>query len=341
MENLAEIKKNALNSIEKAADEEALKLLKIEYLGRSGKLTMVLRGLKDMPEVKRKEMGAKANALRQELEGAFQKREKDLRGAVRAVHLQREKIDISLPGTKTPVGHLHPLTKIKNEVEDIFVSLGFEIVEGPEMELEHYAFDALNMPKDHPAREMWDTLWLEPFKDRVLLRPQTSSVQIRYMEKHEPPFRIIAPGRVFRHEATDASHDIQFHQVEGLAVGEDISVANFKHVILSFFRKLFGKDMQIRLRPSFFPFVEPGFEVDISCAQCKGKGCSVCKSSGWLEVMGAGMVHPNVFKAAGYNPKLWRGFAFGVGLDRLAMTKYKIPDIRFFQANDIRFLRQF
>ncbi|MBI5046061.1 MAG: phenylalanine--tRNA ligase subunit alpha [Candidatus Niyogibacteria bacterium] len=341
MDSLEEIKKNALNSIEKAADEEALKLLKIEYLGRSGNLTMILRGLKDMPEAERRVMGALANALRQELEGAFQNGEKNLGAIAKTAHFKQEKIDISLPGAKIPVGHLHPLTKIKKEVEEIFISLGFEVVEGPEMEREHYAFDALNMPKDHPAREMWDTLWLEPLKDRMLLRPQTSSVQIRYMEKHEPPFRIIAPGRVFRYEATDVSHDIQFHQVEGLVVGEDISVANLKHITLSFFRKLFGKDSQIRLRPSFFPFVEPGFEVDISCAQCQGRGCSVCKSSGWLEVMGAGMVHPNVFKAVGYNPKLWRGFAFGVGLDRLAMTKYKIPDIRFFSENDIRFLRQF
>lgn len=345
MNELDKIQKTALKNIEKAADEVVLKLLKVEYLGRKGKLTKILRELKNLAVEKRASIGKRANLLRQKLEESFSEKEKSLKERIKKSALLKERIDVTLPGKKPLIGRLHPLTKIRNEVEEIFTALGFAIAEGPEIETEHYNFDALNIPADHPAREMWDTFWIDESGaakgKKFLLRVHTSPVQIRYMETHQPPFRLIAPGKVFRYEATDASHDIQFYQVEGLIVGKDVSAANFKDLVLIFFKKLFKKEVKIRLRPSFFPFVEPGFEVDMSCIQCGGKGCSVCSKTGWLEIMGAGMVHPNVFKAAGYNPRLWQGIAFGAGLDRLAMMKYKIPDIRFFHANDIRFLKQF
>ena len=270
-------------------------------------------------------------------------------------------MDISRPGTRAEKGHLHPLTQITREITDIFSALGFEVVEGPEVETEYYNFDALNIPESHPAREMWDTFWLKQSakgglfaqsdlqsksdlgqkKSRLLLRTHTSPVQVRYMETHNPPFRIIVPGRAYRYEATDASHDVQFHQVECLMVDKNVSIASFKAIIQEFFSRLFTKRVTIRLRPSYFPFTEPSFEIDISCIYCKGKGCSICKKTGWLELAGAGMVHPNVFKAAGYNPQEVRGFAFGMGIDRVAMMKYNIPDIRFFRSGDVRFLNQF
>ncbi len=246
--------------------------------------------------------------------------------------------DITVPGEKQETGTLHPLTYIRRTVEDIFRSMGFAIVEGPQIENEWYNFDALNIPKDHPARDMWDTFWL---KDGRLLRTHTSPVQIRFMENHQPPFRIVAPGRIFRHEATDASHETNFYQMEGLMVGKDISASNFKAMIQEFLSKFFNSKIDIRLRPSFFPFTEPSFEVDISCLVCNGKGCSVCSKTGWLELMGAGMVHPNVLKNSGINSKKWQGFAFGVGMDRLAMMKYKIDDIRLLYSGDLRFLKQF
>lgn len=283
---------------------------------------------------------------------------------------QPEKLDVTIPGEKTEKGHLHPITQVLRKAEEIFSSLGFNVVEGPEVETEWYNFDALNIPKDHPARDMWDTFWIKPRNDAeinaekrgkvqrnsafrvrrssaLLLRTHTSPVQIRYMEKHQPPFRIVVPGRVFRYEATDASHEINFYHLEGLMVDKNISAANFKAIIERFFQLFFQKNITTRIRPSYFPFTEPGFEVDISCAVCRGKGCSVCSKRGWIEVAGAGMVHPQVFKAGGLIPKSvnqktgWQGFAFGIGLDRLAMMKYKIDDVRLLYGGDLRFLRQF
>ncbi len=237
--------------------------------------------------------------------------------------------DITAPGKKPVFGHLHPLTQVRRKVEEIFQSMGFSVLEGPEAETEWYNFDALNIPKDHPARDMWDTLWLKPENSKLLLRTHTSPVQIRYMEKNQPPLRIIVPGKAFRHEATDASHEINFYQLEGLMVDKAVSAANFKAIIEEFFKRFFGRPAEIRMRPSYFPFVEPGFEIDIKW------------DKGWLEMMGAGMVHPKVLKNSGLNPKLWQGFAFGIGLDRLAMMKYKIDDIRLFYSGDLRFLHQF
>jgi phenylalanyl-tRNA synthetase alpha chain len=345
MESIEQIKQQALGEIAFVNDVTALRDVEVKYLGRAGKLTEILRGLKDLSEDDRHEQGRAANELRVLLETEIESRRKSLENAGYEENLQREKIDITAPGRKHVRGHLHPLTIIRRDIEQIFVSMGFEIAEGPELEYEWYNFDALNIPEHHPARDMQDTFWVKAEPDsqkgRLVPRTHTSPVQVRYMQTHNPPFRIIIPGRVFRQEASDASHSMQFDQLESLMVGRDVSAANFKAIIQTLFSKLFRKDVQIRMRPSYFPFTEPSFEVDMTCLQCAGSGCSVCKHSGWLEMGGAGMVHPNVFKAAGYNPKDVQGFAFGFGIDRLALMKYKIPDIRLLYQNDIRFLRQF
>ena len=255
------------------------------------------------------------------------------------INTKKDLFDPTIPGEKIETGHLHPLTLITKLAEEIFSEIGFTIALGPEIEDEKHNFDDLNIPQDHPARDMWDTFWLK--EGQKLLRTHTSPVQIRYMENNNPPIRIIAPGRIFRHEATDASHEINFYQLEGLMIDKEISVSNFKAIIQEFLSRFFGKVVEARLRPSFFPFTEPSFEVDMSCLVCEGTGCSVCKKTGWIEIMGAGMVHPNVLRAGNINPKDWQGFAFGIGLDRLAMMKYKIDDIRLLYSGDLRFLKQF
>lgn len=238
-------------------------------------------------------------------------------------------------------GHIHPLTLVMRDSVSILKELGFEYAEGPEIETEYYNFDSLNIPASHPARDMWDTFWLKPLSAKKLLRTHTSPVQIRYMEKNKPPIRIIVPGKVFRHEATDATHEAQFYQIEGLAVAKDITLSNLKHVLTVFFSKLFGSKSKVRFRPSFFPFVEPGVEIDVSCFKCKGKGCSVCKQAGWIEVMGAGMVHPNVLRNVGIDPRVYQGFAFGGGVDRFAMIKYGVDDVRLLYNGDLRVVNQF
>ncbi|MDP3778735.1 MAG: phenylalanine--tRNA ligase subunit alpha [bacterium] len=352
--DLAHIQENALQEIKKAQTPEAVEDLRIQYLGRKGALTAILRSLKDLPPEERSRLGAQANMLQQQLSTLLDERMAILQKTVRESLLKKEWVDVTRPGAQVERGHLHPLTKITREMTGIFSSMGFEIVDGPEVETEYYNFDALNIPESHPAREMWDTFWLRGNQnerktknekrkksERLLLRTHTSPVQIRYMETHNPPFRIIVPGRVYRYEATDVSHDVQFHQIEGLVVDNNVSIASFKAIIQEFFSRLFTKRVTIRLRPSYFPFTEPSFEVDISCVYCSGKGCSICKRTGWLELAGAGMVHPNVFKAAGYNAKEVRGFAFGMGIDRVALMKYNIPDIRFFRSGDLAFLKQF
>lgn len=238
-------------------------------------------------------------------------------------------------------GHLHPINRMIRRINEIFSDLGFSLVEGPELENEYYNFDALNIPEFHPARDLWDTVWVKPEKDRKQLRPHTSPVQIRYMENNKPPFRIIVPGKVFRQEATDATHETQFYQLEGLMVDKDVSLAHLKGVFKYFFDNFFGVEVNIRLRPSYFPFVEPGVELDLSCFNCKGEGCSVCKYTGWIELVGAGMVHPKVLEHGGVNPRHWQGFAFGMGLDRLVMLTYGIDDIRLFYSGDLRLIDQF
>lgn len=236
--------------------------------------------------------------------------------------------------------HTHPITGLIREINSIFHEMGFEFAEGPEIETEHYNFDALNVPPNHPARDMQDTFWVKS-QNRLVMRTHTSPVQVRYMESHEPPFRIIVPGKVFRNEATDATHEAQFYQLEGLMVGKDITLGTLKSVLDTFLKKLVGKDIQTRFRPSYFPFVEPGVEVDMSCFKCEGKGCSICKQTGWIEIMGAGMVHPNVLQNAGIDSRVWQGFAFGAGIDRIAMLAYGIDDVRLFYSGDLRFVNQF
>ena len=353
-EDLAHIRENALQAIAKADTPEAVEGLRIQYLGRKSALISALRSLKDLSPEDRKQIGAQAQALQKEITDLLDERMGAIRSTLRESVLEKEWVDVTRPGVPSEKGHVHPLTKITREMIAIFSAMGFETVDGPEVETEYYNFDALNIPASHPAREMWDTFWLKDRQriagaksqrsvrhDHLLLRTHTSPVQIRYMETHNPPIRIIVPGRVYRYEATDASHDIQFHQIEGLVVDRNISIANFKAVIQEFFSRLFTKRVTIRLRPSYFPFTEPSVEVDISCVYCNQKGCSLCKRTGWLELAGAGMVHPNVFKAAGYNPKDVRGFAFGMAIDRMALMKYGIPDIRLFRSGDLKFLKQF
>jgi len=303
----------------------------------------MLRGLAALPVEERKTLGAGANVVREDLEAALAAKE----NAVTERDLSAlSGIDISLPGRPWPSGKLHPVTRIVNEITDIFSSLGFSIVEGPEVELDRYNFDALNIPKEHPARDTMQTFWVDDVDAKgerhVLLRTHTSPMQVRFMEKYkEPPIRIVVPGRVFRYEATDASHMPMFHQVEGLMVDRNVSLADLKGTLFEFARRFFGPDRKVRFRCDFFPFVEPGVEMAVECASCKGSGCRVCGNSGWLEILGAGMVHPKVLEGVGIDPQVYTGFAFGMGVERLPMLRYGIDDIRLFYANDLRFLRQF
>jgi len=336
---LSKIRRAFLKEVKKAGDLKNLDEIYRKYSGKKGEITKILRSLKKLPKEKRGKIGKEANLLKEFIGKEIKKLAEKLKEKAKIELLKREWIDVTRPGKKIKIGHLHLLTQVKRKVEEIFQSMGFSAVEGPEVETEWYNFDALNIPKDHPARDMWSTFWLKV--DKFLLRTHTSPIQIHYMEKNQPPLRIIAFGRVFRREATDAGHEINFYHVEGLMVDKDISIANFKAIIEEFFKKFLGEEAKIRLKPSFFPFTEPSFEIDVSCPLCQQKGCLICKNSGWVEIMGAGMVHPNVFKNSGLNPKDWQGFAFGMGLDRLAMMKYKINDIRLFYSGDLRFLKQF
>lgn len=316
--------------IEDVKNLDELENLRVKYLGRKSEFSGLISSLKNLSVEERREIGEKANDLKKEMHNLVAEKTEDLHYRK---SISEPLLDISKPGEKIEAGHLHILTKVEEEIKQIFLSMNFSVVEGPEVETEYYNFDALNIPKNHPARDMWDTFWLKQQnrKNRLLLRTHTSPVQIRYMEKHQPPFQIIAPGRVFRYEATDASHEINFGQLEGLMIGKDVSLANFKFVVEEFFKKFFkGQKIEFRFIPSYYPFVEPGLDVAIKL-----------KGGKWMEVAGAGMVHRNVLKAAGYNPNEWQGFAFGFGPDRLAMIKYNIPDIRLFYSGDLRFVKQF
>jgi phenylalanyl-tRNA synthetase alpha chain len=335
------LKNTAEKEIKLVEDLNGLQDFSKKYLGKQGELTQILRSLKDLPKRERIMVGKDANELKNFLVSIYEEKEAQLKEKGIKAAQEKEWIDVTAPGEKIAIGTLHPLTLARRKVEEIFKSMGFEVVEGPDIETEWYNFDALNIPKDHPARDAWDTFYL---KNGFLLRTHTSPVQVRYMEKNKPPFRIIVPGNVYRHEATDPSHEFQLQQVEGLMVGEDISAASLKAVVGEFFVRFFDKNVEFRFRPDFFPFTEPSFDISITCLVCGGKGCSVCKESGWLEVAGAGMVHQNVFKSAGLirkDGKKWQGWAFGFGLERLVMLKHKINDIRMFRSGDIRFLKQF
>ena len=356
-QKILNIKTQAVEEIKKVQSEKELFDSRVKYLGRKSELNKILKSLKNLPLKEKKKIGPLANAVKKEIGEEIKKAEKIIRSKV---DLEKEKIDITAPGKKIKRGHLHPLTIVQNEIEDIFTSMGFEIADGPEVETEFYAFDALNIPKNHPARDVWDTFFIKNLRQRrisfwpkkskiknqnlrekILLRPHTSPVQARYMRKHKPPFRIIAPGRCFRNEATDSSHEHTFNQFEALVVGDDINAGHFKYVGQEFFSRFFKKELKVRLRPSFFPFTEPSFEFDISCVVCGGKGCSICSQTGWLEIGGAGMVNQAVFEAVGYPRNRYQGFAWGFGVERLAMMRYKIDDIRLFYSGDLRFIDQF
>lgn len=353
-EQIRAILEEGKKALEAAKTEADIAEWEIRYLGRKSALNMILKGLKDLSPEEKRVVGPAGNQAKAELASAFAAAKESL--LEKGIDWEREAIDVTAPGARTAAGHLHPITKIEHEIEDIFSSMGFAIADGPEVETEHYNFDALNVPKDHPARDMQDTFWLaspslgkggvkgaKGQKDRFVLRTHTSPVQVRYMEKHKPPFRIIIPGRVFRNEATDASHEHTFHQFECLMVGREgeVSVATFKHVAETFFTAFFGEKVTVRLRPSFFPFTEPSFEFDISCVLCGAKGCPTCKQTGWLEIGGAGMVNQKVFEASGYKRGEYQGFAWGFGVTRLALMKYRITDIRLLMSGDLRFIRQF
>jgi len=326
--------------IEVATCREDVEALRVKYLGRKGVLTRLLRAMGELPREARAEAGKELNQRKSDLEAALAQRIQQLESEEEAALDSDEAwLDISAPGHRVKRGHLHPLTIVSRKLETIFRSLGFHVLDGPEVESEFFNFEALNIPADHPARDMQDTFWL---KDGHLLRTHTSPVQIRAMKRFEPPFKAIVPGRCFRYEATDASHDSVFYQCEGLMIGRDISVAHLIYSMKTLLRLIFGRDdVKIRLRPGYFPFVEPGFELDMYCLICEGKGCSVCKQTGWLEVLPCGLVHPNVLRHGGIDPGEWSGFAFGLGLTRLTMMLYGIRDIRLIMGGDLRFLEQF
>lgn len=342
MDELKETRKKALSSINSAGSLKELESLFKNLLGKKGEVSSLFKSLKNLPSDEKKKKGKELNDLKRDLEKELEKKRKKL--IKEESKKEKELFDFTLPGKKAVLGKFHPLTVIRKEATDLFKGMGFSIYEGPEIESEWYNFDALNFPKDHPAREMQDTLFIKKDNDKekqLLMRTHTSPMQVRIMEESQPPLKIVVPGRVFRNEATDASHEINFYQLEGFMVGSDISVSNFRAIMEEFCKGFFKKDIGIRLRPSYFPFTEPSFEVDVECTNCLSEGCSVCSNTGWVEVIGAGMIHPNVLKNSGLNPQEWRGFAFGMGLDRLAMIRYRIDDVRLFYSGDLRFLKQF
>ncbi len=337
MEDLEKLKSDIDKDFSSVQDEKSLDDFRIKYLGRNGLLTHVLRNIKSLPENERPQAGKRANELRVALENEIQKRIKEISTKKREKTLSSMDLDLSLPGRKPGTGKLHPLKRAHDEIVSIFRGLGFSVEDGPEVETDYYNFEALNFPKDHPARDMQATFYLDY---NLILRTHTSPVQIRTMEHKKPPLRMICPGKAYRTDY-DMTHAPMFSQVEGLAVDEKITFSDLKGVLSVFCKAYFGKSTKLRFRPSFFPFTEPSAEIDISCVLCSGNGCRVCKQTGWLEVLGAGMVHPNVFKFVNYDQGKYQGFAFGMGIERLVMLKYGVNDIRLFFENDIRFLNQF
>jgi phenylalanyl-tRNA synthetase alpha chain len=324
--------------IERATTRQALDAIRVRYLGKKGLLTQCLRAVPTLPPAERPAVGREANEAKARLEAELAARLAAVETLERRARLAAERPDLTLPGRRVVPGALHPLTRVHDEIVDIFTGMGFAVAEGPEVELDYYNFEALNIPKDHPARDMQDTFYVG---GEVLLRTHTSPVQIRTMERQQPPVRIICPGRVYRRDPFDMTHSPVFHQVEGLAVDRGISMGDLKGTLELFARELFGPDSRIRFRPSFFPFTEPSAEVDVLCFLCKGGGCRVCKASGWLEILGSGMVHPRILRAMGYDTEEVTGWAFGMGIERIAMLKYGIDDLRLFFENDLRFLAQF
>ena len=339
LEKLDEVAKTVDSDLENVNDLNELQQKKANYLGKKGALAQVMASMKDLSVEAKKEIGMKSNKIKAALETKFEEKRKAIEDAIVNKKLESETIDVTLPGYKLPVGGIHPLNQTVMELEDLFVGMGYTVAEGPEIETDEYCFEKLNLPKGHPARDMQDTFYINP---ELLLRSQTSPVQVRTMlEKNGEPIKIICPGKVYRRDADDATHSHQFMQCEGLVLGKDITLGDLKGALLEMFRKMLGEDRNIRLRPSFFPFTEPSVEVDVSCGLCGGKGCNTCKHTGWIEVLGAGMVNDNVLRMSGYDPKEIQGFAFGIGVERITMMKHKIDDIRNFYTNDLRFLNQF
>lgn len=337
-EKLEAILASAMSEISEASDHRVLENARVKFLGKKSELSSLLKGMKDLTPEERPVIGGLINDVRTQIESAMKARAESLEEIMLAHKLKSETIDVTLPGKAAPVGKKHPLSAVLDELKEIFLGLGFSIAEGPEVEHDYYNFEALNIPPNHPARDTQDTFYIS---DKVVLRTQTSPVQIRVMENQKPPIRIIAPGRVYRSDAVDATHSPLFHQIEGLVVDKGIRMSDLKGVLELFAKKLYGKDTVVRFRPHHFPFTEPSAEMDIQCYQCHGAGCRLCKNEGWIELLGCGMIHPKVLEAGNIDPNEYSGYAFGIGLERTVMGRYKIDDIRLFYENDVRFLEQF
>lgn len=337
-ENLQSIQEKALKQIEEAGALDALNEVRVAILGKKGELTNVLKGMKDLAAEDRPKVGAMVNEARDKIEKAIDEAKEKLESAALEERLWREKIDVTLPANHEIKGHRHPNTIALEELERIFIGMGYEVVEGPEIEKDYYNFEALNIPEGHPAKDEQDTFYIN---GDILLRTQTSGTQVHEMEKGTLPIKMISPGRVFRADEVDATHSPSFHQVEGLVIDKNISFSDLKGTLVEFARELFGEDTKVKFRPHHFPFTEPSAEMDVSCFKCKGKGCRFCKGEGWIEILGCGMVHPHVLEMSGIDPNEYTGFAFGVGLERIALLKYEIDDMRLLYENDIRFLNQF
>lgn len=337
-EKLEQIKARVVREMESMDSLAKLNDLRVAYLGKKGELTAVLKGMKDVSPEERPAVGQMVNETREHIERLLEQTKVKLEAAQRELKLSREVIDVTLPARKNRVGHRHPNTIALEEVENIFVGMGYEVVEGPEVEYDYYNFEALNIPANHPAKDEQDTFYIN---DKILLRTQTSPVQVRVMEQGRLPIRMIAPGRVFRSDEVDATHSPSFHQIEGLVIDKNITFADLKGTLAQFAKELFGEDTKVKFRPHHFPFTEPSAEVDVTCFKCGGKGCRFCKGSGWIEILGCGMVHPRVLKMSGIDPEEYSGFAFGMGLERIALLKYEIDDMRLLYENDDRFLSQF
>lgn len=340
MEKIQEVQQDGLKAIEECSNLEQLNQVRIDYLGKKGHVQSLMALMKDLSKEEKPVFGQKVNVCKQTLTAALEQKQEVLKVEALKNQLVKEKIDITLTGYKPVVGTVHPLMMIQQELEDLFVGMGYSVAEGPEIELDLYNFERANLPKDHPARDMQDTFYITP---QTLLRTHTTAIQMRVLEasKGQLPIKLICPGKVYRRDDDDATHSHQFMQMEGLVVGENITLADLKGTLKFFAQKMFGEDREIRFRPSYFPFTEPSVEVDVTCHMCGGKGCPVCKHTGWIEILGAGMVHPNVLEMSGFDSKKCSGFAFGIGLERVAMLKYGIDDIRNFYTNDVRFLKNF
>ncbi len=337
-EQLENIRKAALNALNELNIQQDLENLRVKVLGKKGELTAILKQMGTLSAEERPVIGQLANEVRTTIEKAIEEKQAELKAKETERKLQEEKIDVTLPGKRHILGYKHPLSIVLDEIKEIFIGMGFNIVDGPEIEYDYYNFEALNIPKNHPARDTQDTFYIT---ENILLRTQTSPVQVRVMEKQKPPIRIISPGRVYRSDAIDATHSPLFHQIEGLVVDEGITFADLKGTLETFIKRLYGENSVIRFRPHHFPFTEPSAEVDVQCFSCKGEGCRLCKGEGWIEILGCGMVHPKVLSNCGIDPEKYSGFALGLGLERVAMRRYNIDDLRLFYENDVRFLSQF